>query len=103
MEVMFVLNEWFPGCELHHLDEHIGIYVPASLNRFPHSLKKRKRMVEVNEKIAEWFDKNENPRVDGDFRQKERLALLRGQPHTRRVEVTVSPQTAPSPSSSGST
>ena len=50
------LNEWFEGCEAHHLDEEYVVYIPKELHRaHPHNHKKRETMIEINTEALEWI------------------------------------------------
>lgn len=50
------LNQWFPGCEFHHLAPDTGVHVPATLHRSAsHSLKTGEGMEEMNALAMEWL------------------------------------------------
>jgi hypothetical protein len=56
--IWFTLGRPFPGAHLHHIEEHVGIYIPKPVHdSIRHNLKTKKGMIEINEAVADWLDK----------------------------------------------
>ena len=50
------MNEWFSGCEGHHLNKEDVIYIPSSLHRsVSHSVIRDRNMKEINDVAFEWL------------------------------------------------
>jgi len=55
--ILFTLNQPFPGAELHHVEENIGVYLPRSVHRSRyHCLETGTGMVEINERVADFME-----------------------------------------------
>ena len=51
-----ILNDWFPGAQLHHILNGIAIYIPTPIHRsIQHSLFKYRKMFEINTKAISWW------------------------------------------------
>ena len=59
------LNEWFPGCESHHMSEDVVIFIPKELHRsVRHNLKTGENMDLINGKALVWAGKQESSGVN---------------------------------------
>jgi hypothetical protein len=53
-------NNWFEGCEQHHISKYIIVCIPKELHRSVyHSLKSGKGMLKINDLVYEWLDLQE--------------------------------------------
>lgn len=51
------LNEWFPGCDAHHITSDVMMHIPAQMhNSVYHSLKTGQGMEEINRMAFEWLE-----------------------------------------------
>ena len=51
-----MLNKPFPGCEEHHINHDQIIFCPKEMHKgIPHSLKDENSMIDINEKVLEWY------------------------------------------------
>ena len=49
------LNKWFPGCVGHHMNKNDVLFVPAHINKIPHSRYNQASMDRVNRAAIEWL------------------------------------------------
>lgn len=56
---LVLLNDYFEGCDLHHMNESIGIYIPRKIHQSVyHDLKKNINMDKINAKALEYLSQN---------------------------------------------
>jgi len=64
LKIWFTLNARFPGAHLHHVEEHIGAWIPEALhNEVRHNLRTGKNMVKINELVSQWIDEDAQKRL----------------------------------------
>lgn len=55
------LNEWFEGCERHHINNEQIICIPKELHRkYPHNHKKPETMIEINKLAFDYINNYKN-------------------------------------------
>lgn len=54
-----LINDYFPGCNRHHIDKNNVICIPAFIHKqYPHNHKKPETMIEINQIVFQFLTEN---------------------------------------------